>query len=558
MQTIQDLGAYTFSAMLKNSVEKFADRPALSFVGKDPITYAEAARSIEIFRRTLDATGIRPGDRVIILGPSSPNWGLAYFSVVTLGAIAVPLLPDFSAKEAEACIRHSGAESMIIASKLTEKIPNPASLGITRVFRLDDLELLVGEKLGEGRSEMYESREDDTASIIYTSGTTGRSKGVELSHKNLVFTAIGGQFFQRIIKFDVGLSILPMSHVYEFTIGFLMFFLNGACVYYLEKPPAVTTLLPALTAVRPTVMLSVPIIMEKIYKNKVLPALTGKKLTAALYRIPAFRILLHRVAGRSLKKTFGGRIKFFGIGGAKVDPVVERFLKEAKFPYAIGYGLTETSPLLAGSGPAITVPGTIGPVMPGVELKVLDPDPVTGIGEVAARGPNVMKGYYKDPDMTRAVIDAEGWFRTGDLGSINEKGRLALKGRSKNMILGASGENVYPEDIEFVLNQHPYVAESLVVEGENSSLVAYVQIDGDKYAAASKSDAMSEMGYILQYKREEIMNEIKFFVNENVNRFSRIDRVELIEQFEKTASQKIKRYLYSIKKTLSGGGVGQA
>jgi long-chain acyl-CoA synthetase len=244
----------------------------------------------------------------------------------------------------------------------------------------------VGEKLGEGRSEMYESREDDTASIIYTSGTTGRSKGVELSHKNLVFTAIGGQFFQRIIKFDVGLSILPMSHVYEFTIGFLMFFLNGACVYYLEKPPAVTTLLPALTAVRPTVMLSVPIIMEKIYKNKVLPALTGKKLTAALYRIPAFRILLHRVAGRSLKKTFGGRIKFFGIGGAKVDPVVERFLKEAKFPYAIGYGLTETSPLLAGSGPAITVPGTIGPVMPGVELKVLDPDPVTGIGEVAARG----------------------------------------------------------------------------------------------------------------------------------------------------------------------------
>ncbi len=588
METIKDLGTYTLTALLENSLAKFAERPALAFVGEEPITYAEAGRRIDRFRDLLYSAGVERGQRVVLFGPSSPNWGIAYFAIVSLGAIAVPLLPDFSAKEADACVRHSGAETLVIATRLADKIPDPAALGIARVFRLDDLELLVGEAVRDASDTGRAAGEEDTASIIYTSGTTGRSKGVELSHRNLAFTAIGGQFFQRINKLDVGLSILPMSHVYEFTIGFLMFFLNGACVYYLDKPPAVTTLLPALAKVRPTIMLSVPIIMEKIYKNKIVPTFTSKPLVAKLYGIPPFRVLFHRLAGKSLKRTFGGRIKFFGIGGAKVDPVVERFLKEARFPYAIGYGLTETSPLLAGSGPSITVPGTIGPTMPGVELRIADPDPVTGIGEVVARGPNVMKGYYRDPELTATVIDSDGWFRTGDLGAMDEKGRLGLKGRSKNMILGASGENIYPEDIEFVLNQHPFVAESLVVEGEHSSLVALVQIDEEKFAKEArlraereaarpeKGDmghqlqamgeavggamhgAMNEMGQILQYKREEIMNEIKFFVNENVNRISRIDRVELIEAFEKTASQKIKRYLYSLKKTLSGGSRGNA
>ncbi|HNQ97884.1 MAG TPA: AMP-binding protein, partial [Treponemataceae bacterium] len=246
-------------------------------------------------------------------------------------------------------------------------------------------------------------------------------------------------------------------------------------------------------------------------------------------------------------------------------------------PYAIGYGLTETSPLLAGSGPSITKVGTVGPVMPGVEMKLVDIDSATGVGEVTVRGLNVMKGYYRDEEMTRAVLDQEGWFRTGDLGTIDKTGRLALKGRSKNMILGATGENIYPEDIEFVLNQHPFVSESLVVEGENSSLVAYVQIDEEKLAkiAAEKAaqeapqgaiqsmteamgeavtGAMNDMQYAINYKREEIINEIKFFVNENVNRMSRIDRIEAVHQFEKTASQKIKRYLYTISKSMSGHG----
>jgi long-chain acyl-CoA synthetase len=592
METIHDLGSYTFPALLANSLKKFGDRPALAFSSGAPLTYREVGDRITAFKNSLWRMGVGQGDKVALYGTSCPNWGISYFSIVSLGAIAVPLLPDFNAKEVETCIRHSGATTLIVASRLADRVIDPASLGIERVIILDDLapgkETLfadTGARFDGSRPSVAPSiaiQEDDTASIIYTSGTTGRSKGVELSHKNLVFTAIGGQFFQRINKFDIALSILPMSHVYEFTIGFLMFFLNGACVYYLEKAPTVTTLLPALTRVRPTLILSVPIIMEKIYKNKIVPTFTGKKLIANLYGIPFVRRVLHRIAGKSLKKTFGGRLKFFGIGGSKVDPVVERFLKEARFPYAIGYGLTETSPLLAGSGPKVTKPGTIGRVMPGIELTIVDPDPVTGIGEVAARGANVMKGYYNDPAMTSTVLSPDGWFRTGDLGQMDRKGvRLSLKGRSKNMILGSSGENIYPEDIEFVLNQHPYVAESLVVEGENSSLVAIVQLDEEKLAAEVKrratsspetlgqqmqqmkdaaglamTGAMNDMSHMLAYKREEILNEIKYFVNENVNRISRIDRVEAISQFEKTASQKIKRYLYTIAKTMQQNMVG--
>ena len=584
METIKDLGAYTFPAMLANTVRKFGDRPAVGYVLGDTITYSEVEATIRELRDRLHRLGIVKGDRVAIYATSGPNWGIAYFSIVTLGAIAVPLLPDFSQKEVETCLKHSGAETVFVSTKLMDRLPEPETSGTSRILNIDSFELVTGTETGTGAAPKVEISEQDTASIIYTSGTTGRSKGVELTHKNLVFTAIGGQFFQRINKLDIGLSILPMSHVYEFTIGYLMFFLNGACLRYLEKAPTVTTLLPALTKIRPTIMLSVPIIMEKIYKNKIVPTFTSKPAVKALYGIPFFRKILHRIAGKSLKKTFGGRMKFFGIGGSKVDPVVEQFMKEAKFPYAIGYGLTETSPLLAGAGPKITKPGTIGPGMPGIQLKLIDVDPETGVGELVVKGENVMKGYYRDPELTANVFTEDGWFRTGDLGCFDKKGvRLSLKGRSKNMILGASGENIYPEDIEFVLNQHPLVSDSLVVEGDNSSLVAIVQLDEEKLANEAKkraqkaeqeknhglnahmqrmsdavgdavSGAMSSMSEQLNYYKEEVANEIKFFVNQNVNRISRIDCVEVIEKFEKTASQKIKRYLYNIKKNVTGQG----
>lgn len=559
MQTINELGTYTFQAMLENSIKQFGERPALSFVSGAPISYNEADKQIKQLQQRLYRLGVNPGDKVAIYSHSVPHWGIAYFAIVTMGAIAVPLLPDFTDKEVKTCLEHSETTVIISSEKLMSRVPE----NISALIDIQDFSVKKGTETRDGAPPPHTCKEDDTASVIYTSGTTGRSKGVELSHKNLVCNAIAGQSCQRINEYDRALSILPLSHVYEFTIGFLMFFLNGACVYYLEGIPSPRILLPALTKVRPTMMLSVPIVMEKIYRNKIHPAFTSSPFRAWLYRTKLGKKILNRLAGKQLKKTFGGNLKFFGLGGSKTDTVVEEFLKDAKFPYAIGYGLTETAPLIAGTSVRQSVPGWIGYPIPDVEVKIDNPDPKTGIGELLVKGPNVMKGYYRDPELTKNSFTEDGWFKTGDLFTMDEKGHLAIKGRSKNMILGASGENIYPEDIEFVLNQHPLVTESLVVEGEKSSLVAYVQLDEEKLAAAVQKEqsqnkegtaiknwqsavagAVSGLTDAMAYKRAEILNEIKFFVNSSVNKMSRIDKIEQVEAFEKTASQKIKRYLY--------------
>lgn len=561
MQTINELGTYTFQALLENSIKRFGERPALSFVSGAPISYNEANKQIEQLQQVLYRLGINPGDKVAIYSHSVPHWGIAYFAIVTMGAIAVPLLPDFTDKEVKSCLEHSETTMIIASEKLMSRIPETVSV----LIDIQDFSVKKGTEIRDGTPPPYTCKEDDTASVIYTSGTTGRSKGVELSHKNLVWNAIAGQSCQRINEYDRALSILPLSHVYEFTIGFLMFFLNGACVYYLEGIPSPRILLPALLKVRPTMMLSVPIVMEKIYRNKILPALTSSPFRAWLYHTKLGKKILNRLAGKQLKKTFGGNLKFFGLGGSKTDTVVEKFLRDAKFPYAIGYGLTETSPLIADSPAYQSIPGWIGYAVPGVEVKIDNPDPKTGIGELLVKGPNVMKGYYRDPELTKNAFTEDGWFKTGDLFMMDKKGHLAIKGRSKNMILGSSGENIYPEDIEFVINQHPLVTESLVVEGEKSSLVAYVHLDEEKLAAeiqktqnqnnessaiqnlqSAVADAVSGFADAMTYKRAEILNEIKFFVNSNVNKMSRIDKIEQVDAFEKTASQKIKRYLYNL------------
>jgi len=539
MQTIDDLGKYTFSALLKNSVTKFSDRLALSYVSGKAITYLELNENVNSVKKLLYSLGIKPHDKVAIFSTSSPQWAISYFAIVTLGAVAVPLLPDFNENEASSCLKHSGAKAIFAGEKLLAKLNNTEELDI--IINIEDFSIKKGEIKTDSPLPEHECKEEDIASIIYTSGTTGRSKGVVLTHKNLIFTAIAGQHCQRINQYESALSILPMSHVYEFTIGFLMFMLNGACIYYLEGPPIPRNLLPALQKIRPHFMLSVPIVIEKIYKQKILPAFNASPLIKKIYGTKLGRKLLCRKAGKKLKKTFGGRLKFFGIGGSKTDPVVEQFMVDAKFPYAIGYGLTETSPLVAYSAVYKTVPGVIGGTIPGVEIKIGDKDPQTGIGELLVKGPNVMQGYYNAPDLTKEAFTEDGWFKTGDLCVIDNKGRISLKGRSKNMILGAAGENIYPEDIEFVLNQHPLVSESLVVEGENTSLVAYVRLQD------AIGDAVSEISNAIMHKREEVLNEIRFFVNSKVNKFSKIDKIEVVEEFEKTASQKIKRYLYSLR-----------
>ena len=567
MVTIQDLGECTFPALLKHTLEKFGDRPALSVVGGRPLTYDEFEKMMARLARVMTANGFGPGKKVAIYGPGMGQWGGFYLATVCRGGIALPLLPDFTGAEVAAILRHAQVDMLVVSKTLYPKVQDIPPEVVPVILAMEDFSPLRGKSANMSRGFLpkpVKVQEDDTASIIYTSGTTGNPKGVELSHKNLVWNAIQCQTIHRVNKYDRCLSILPLSHVYEFTIGFVLQILNGSCIYYLERPPTVSTLLPAFQKVRPTIVLSVPLIMEKMYKGKILPSLVGTNFRARLHKLPLVGFAMDRIAGRQLKKALGRKIRFFGIGGSRLDPQVERFLKRAGFPYAIGYGLTETSPLLAGSGPRETVPETVGPVLEGVELRILHPDSRTGIGEVVARGPNVMKGYYRDCKLTEdsfttaADSCGAGWFKTGDLGTLeHRRGRpwLSLKGRSKNMILGASGENIYPEDIEFVLNQHPLVAESLVVEGEKGGLVALVKLaENAVNAVGSAASAVgSALGQAVQdakedflYKREELLSEIQYFVNKRVNKNSRLSTVQSVEDFEKTASQKIKRYRYSL------------
>jgi long-chain acyl-CoA synthetase len=291
-------------------------------------------------------------------------------------------------------------------------------------------------------------------------------------------------------------------------------------------------------------MLTVPLIIEKIYFNKILPAFQDNMVLKQLYRIPFFRKRLNAAAGKKLKKTFGGRLKFFGIGGAKLNRSVEKFLREAGFPYAIGYGLTETAPLLAGANPKKSVFESTGPAIEGIELIIHNPDRNTGEGEIWAKGPNVMKGYYREPEMTKEVLTDDGWFKTGDLGILDSRSNLFIKGRLKNMIVGASGENIYPEEIESVINNFRFVAESLVIQ-QKGKLVAYVHLNMEELE--KKYHILKEdMSRQFEDKKEELLAELQEYVNSKVNKFSQINKVVLQPlPFQKTATMKIKRFLYT-------------
>ncbi|HNW49365.1 MAG TPA: AMP-binding protein, partial [Bacteroidales bacterium] len=439
-------------------------------------------------------------------------------------------------------------------------------------------------------SEVRFAKEDELATIIYTSGTTGNSKGVMLSHKNLCSHLYAAFKLRPSFEWDIWLSVLPLSHTLESSLSMLLPIMSGASVYFMEKAPTPSLLIKALQEVRPTTMLTVPMIIEKIYRSSVLAKFNANPVTRYIYSTTLGRKALNIVAGKKLMKTFGGRIRFFGIGGAKLDGDVERFLYESMFPYAIGYGLTETCPLLAGAIPSNVKWQSTGPAVFGVTLRIDNPNPVTGEGEIVAKGPNVMMGYYKNPEATEQAFTKDGYFRTKDLGLIDKDGRLYIKGRLTNMILGPSGENIYPEEIETVINGHPMVAESIVTQYKGK-LIALVHFNPEKLKALNeaKEEALNayyekkeqlmqtyeEKKDILMHtyeekkgeaihayeetkedivkafneKIEQLKKEVSEYVNSRVNKFSKISVVEdKPHQFEKTATQKIKRYLYVDKK----------
>ncbi len=551
----------TLRDLLFSSREKFASEAALSYVDQEPLSYNDVghrAQSIMVF---LAQNGIGKGDRVALLGQNMPHWGVSYLAITAMGAVVVPILVDFNEKELNIILRHSHSRGIIVSERLSAKINDDLPLNVEFGLLLDSLapfdinEFKKSKKLKTGESIITGSQnvqdveigEDDLAAILYTSGTTGKPKGVMLSHKNLISNAINTLGIQKVNQNDKLLSILPLAHTYECTIGFLIPFIGGATIYYLEKPPTASVLLPAMQKVKPTMMLTVPLIMEKIYNLQVKPKLTSKKVIRLLMKVGFLRKFFHRIAGKKIYNAFGGKLHFFGVGGAKLSFETEQFLRDAKFPYAIGYGLTETSPLLAGSASSLTKFRSTGFSLPNQEVKVIDIDPKTGEGEIVAKGPNIMLGYFKEPELTAQAFTADGWFKTGDVGHYDKDGYLYIKGRVKNIILGSSGENIYPEDIESVINSEEFVLESLVYEFKGQ-LIAKVHFNHDEMAKRfnelkeSAADYKENMRQIVSQK----LAEIKEKVNSTMNRISRLNHVEeQPDPFEKTPTQKIKRFLYS-------------
>lgn len=547
----------TLPNLFYHSVNEFSDKTSLVFAGEENYTYQEFGQDVELLAEMMFELGVQKGDKVAILSTNMPNWGKTFFAISLVGAIAVPILPDFHAREIYSIIEHSEAKVLFVSEGLYSSIGDDTAELLNKIVLMENfaivqkytpashLKLLASSvPLCIKKYKKVEVDEQDLASIIYTSGTTGSSKGVMLSHKNLVWTAQQSRTLQKIVPSDRFLSILPLSHTLENTVGFLLPVMYGASVHYLRKPPVASVLMPALQKVRPTIMLSVPLIIEKVYRAKIQPTFQKNGLMRMLSSFAPTRKLLHKVAAKKVMTSFGGKLHFFGIGGAKLDPTVERFLFEGGFPYAIGYGLTETAPLLAGAVAKNRAVGSTGIAMEGVQLRLADVDPKTGEGEIQAKGENVMKGYYKAPDLTAEVFTEDGWFRTGDRGVFDKKNRLYIKGRIKTMIVGASGENIYPEEIESVINKMRFVLESLVVE-KKGKLVAMIHLNMEEIED-NFQHLKEEAKQYVSSKSDEILQEIHKKVNQEVNKFSKISQVVLHPlPFERTPTKKIKRFLYA-------------
>ncbi len=594
----------TLKNLLEGAVERYSDRIAVSFVGGEPISYARLLEMVRDLSSVLTACGVEPGDKVAIIGENMPNWAVTYFAITTMGAIAVPILQEFHASAVDHVLKHSEAKVVVASNRYMHKVEGDNYPYLKTIMLMDDLTIVNDdeapktnlaeavdtardkfEELGDkarkymdsgdsvskkgfveafdtardkfdelsDKAKSYIDRKkgskeapgltpDNIAVILYTSGTTGHSKGVILTHRNLVSNTVAGVATIPVFHTDRFLSVLPMSHTFESTVGLLVPVHCGSAVYYLQKPPTPKTLMPAMQKVKPTVINVVPLIIEKIYKNRIKPKLPHGGLMGGLMKVGVARRTISKVAGKKLIEAFGGELRCMCIGGAALAPEVETFLADAEFPYAIGYGMTETSPLLAGSRPGLQRLRAIGPVLPGIELKVDNPDPKTGEGELLAKGPNVMQGYYKAPKDTEEVFTEDGFLRTGDLGLFDDDGYLFFKGRLKNVIIGSSGENIYPEEVESIINSCDYVLESMVYDS-NGKLSARIHLNYEVIDDAFDTNKMIESE--VREKLKGILKNVRAETNSKVSTFAKLKRViEQVEPFEKTPTQKIKRFVY--------------
>lgn len=556
----------TLAHLFEDCTSKYPDLTVNTMVGwTSGQTYQELKEKTGRLSILLDSYGVGSGDKVAILSAGHPNWIAAFFSATAFGRVAVPLLPDFSPSVVANVLAHSEAKALFVSAKCYEKLSAETLAALSLVIDIDTLEPIAGNKMVEGANssvtgasaatveavgtsakaevaasaaETSAAAPDDLAVLIYTSGTTGNAKGVMLTHRNFMATLRTCYTVFVIGPEDSMLSALPLAHAYELSLGLLYPFSAGTCVYYLPKAPSPAVLTHALKVVRPTAMLVVPLIIEKVYRGAVLPRIRNSKALSLLDRI--CHPLLCRLVGKGMVRSFGGRIKFVGIGGAKLDVTVEQFLKTARFPYVIGYGLTECCPLLSiAFGNRVPKAGSIGLPVHGVSMRLDNVNPATGEGEIVATGENIMKGYYKDPEKTASVFTADGWFRTGDLGAVDKKGNYYIKGRLGNMIVGPSGENIYPEDIEKVIMELPQVEECIVLSRQGR-LVALVKMNEEAIDIAhrDKPSVMEEV--------EKLRAQMLGYINSRVNASSRLSTLQFMtEPFDKTATLKIRRFVYA-------------
>ena len=565
----------TLKNALALSAKKYADRPAVCFVGQKPMTYREFKKLVDDVSLLLHTRSITKGDKVAILSENMPNWGAAYLAITCMGAIAIPILTEFHEGAVHHILRHSESKAIFVSDKLRHKVDECESDDLHTIITLNDFSLSTEDGLRQTFKEvMIQARNsfgqmkeriskeiekytdkgkeyfrpsteinvDDVAAILYTSGTTGSSKGVILTHRNIVFNAISSANIVNVNTEDRLVSVLPLAHTFECTLGMVLPLIHGASIHYLPKPPTPKTLLPAMEKIKPTILLIVPLIIEKIFKNRVQPKLKGTGLMRNVMKLGAARKKLYAVAGKKLMEAFGGQLRAMPIGGAFLAPEVEDFLVHSGLPYTVGYGMTETSPLCSGEPPESTRYRSAGRILKGMEIKIDNLDPETGEGEILVKGPNVMQGYHKAPKITEEVLMKDGFLRTGDLGYIDEDGYIFLRGRLKNVIIGPSGENIYPEEVESIVGECDYVLESIVYRAEGK-LVARVHLDYVKF------DEERGTGKMIESKAREAvqkhLDSIKKTVNGKVSSFAKITKViEQDEPFEKTPTKKIKRYLY--------------
>lgn len=545
---------HQFIDYIEQSIIKNWDKDALTDYKGITLQYKDVARKIAKFHIVLESAGIQPGDKIAVCGRNSAHWGVTFLATITYGAVIVPILHEFKADNIHNIVNHSEAKLLFVGDQAWENLNEDAMPLLEGIASLTDFTALVSrnEKLTyafEHRNTIYgqrypknfrpehicyrKDRPEELAIINYTSGTTGYSKGVMLPYRS-IWSNVAYCFEMLPVKAgDHIVSMLPMGHVFGMVYDFLYGFSAGAHIYFLTRMPSPKIIAQSFAEIKPRVISCVPLIVEKIIKKDILPRVDSK-IGKLLLKVPIVNDKIKSLARQAAMEIFGGNFDEIIIGGAPFNAEVEAFLKKIGFPYTIAYGMTECGPIICSSRWETLKLASCGKATTRMEVRIDSPDPKTHAGEIVCRGMNMMLGYYKNPEATAQIIDANGWLHTGDLGTIDDEGYVTVRGRSKNLLLTSSGQNIYPEEIESKLNNMPYVAESLIVL-QHDKLVALIYPDFDDAFAHGLQQA--DIIKVMEANRVEL--------NQQLPNYSQISKVKIhFEEFEKTAKKSIKRFMY--------------